>query len=134
MRHLCGGLPNGVPCDGPARSLAGPSRRLRELRRVRGSVPRRSATARTCARVECELRYARCVVSREPFMPIHDWTQVNAGIFHDFHSGWIIKLRTTLNAGLLPSGYYALAEQVTRPFGPDVLTLQANGQTKPSGK
>lgn len=66
-------------------------------------------------------------------MPIHDWTQVNAGIFHDFHCAWIIELRTALNGGLLPSGYYALAEQVTRPFGPDVLTLQANGQTKPSG-
>src|SRR5947209_7037374 len=68
-----------------------------------------------------------------PFMPIHDWTQVNAGIFHHFHSTWIVELGNTLNDGLLPSDYYALAEQVTRPFGPDVLTLQANGNTKPSG-
>src|SRR5260221_14336308 len=111
MRHVSGGLPNGVPCEGPARSLAGPSRRLRELRPVRGSVPRRGATAGTWARGECELRYGRCVVSREPFMPIHDWTQVNGGIFHDFHSGWIIELRTTLNSELLPSGSYALSEQ-----------------------
>jgi hypothetical protein len=66
-------------------------------------------------------------------MPIHDWTRVNAGIFHHFHSAWIVELSNTLNDGLLPSGYYALAEQVTRPLGPDVLTLQANGKTKPSG-
>jgi hypothetical protein len=60
-------------------------------------------------------------------MPIHDWTKVIAGIFHDFHLTWIAELRNRLNDGLLPEGYYALAEQVTRPFGPDVLTLQANG-------
>jgi hypothetical protein len=66
-------------------------------------------------------------------MPIHDWTRVNAGIFHDFHSAWIVELRNALNDGLLPSGYYALAEQVTRLVGPDVLTLQANGKTKPRG-
>jgi len=50
-------------------------------------------------------------------MPIHDWTKVPAGIFHDFHAAWIIELRNALNDGFLPSGYYALAEQVTRPFG-----------------
>ena len=60
-------------------------------------------------------------------MPIHDWSKVIAGIFHDFHVGWIIELRIALNAGILPTGYYALAEQVTQPFGPGVLTLQANG-------
>jgi hypothetical protein len=60
-------------------------------------------------------------------MPIHDWTKVDAGIFHDFHHTWIAELRTTLNEGLLPPGYYALAEQVTKPFGPDVLTLQTDG-------
>jgi hypothetical protein len=66
-------------------------------------------------------------------MPIHDWTKVNAGIFHHFHCAWIIEIGNALNDGLLPPGYYALAEQVTRPIGPDVLTLQANGSTKPSG-
>jgi hypothetical protein len=60
-------------------------------------------------------------------MPIHDWTKVDAGIFHDFHLVWIGRLRDALNDGLLPPEYYALAEQVTRPFGPDVLTLQTNG-------
>ena len=35
---------------------------------------------------------------------------------------------SALNEGLLPAGYYALAEQVTKPFGPDVLTLQTGGE------
>jgi len=57
-------------------------------------------------------------------MPIHDWTRVNAGIFHDFHHGWIEELKRALNRGLLPPDYYALAEQITGGFGPDVLTLR----------
>lgn len=61
-------------------------------------------------------------------MPIHDWTKVDAGIFHHFHHNWITRISDALNDGLLPPDYYALAEQVTRPFGPDVLTLQANGR------
>lgn len=28
-------------------------------------------------------------------MPIHDWTRVGVGTFHDFHSGWIIHVRST---------------------------------------
>ena len=59
-------------------------------------------------------------------MPIHDWTKIFAGAFHDFHHSWITELRNALNDGLLPADYYAMAEQVTRPFGPDVLTLQTN--------
>ena len=65
-------------------------------------------------------------------MPIHDWTKVEAGIFHDFHLSWIGELKRALNAGLLPPDYYALAEQRTGDFGPDVLTLQSPG-TEPSG-
>jgi hypothetical protein len=61
-------------------------------------------------------------------VPVHDWTKVDAGIFHDFHHAWIAELRTTLNEDLLPAGYYALAEQVTKPFGPDVLTFQTGGE------
>lgn len=57
-------------------------------------------------------------------MPIHDWTRVSAGTFHDFHVGWIPLLRTALNDGILPDGYYAQAEQVTGPFAPDVLALE----------
>lgn len=57
-------------------------------------------------------------------MPIHDWTRVEAGIFHHFHHGWITAITDALNAGLLPPEYYALAEQQAAGFGPDILTLQ----------
>jgi hypothetical protein len=57
-------------------------------------------------------------------MPIHDWTRVSAGTFHDFHHAWISELRKSLNGGLLPEGYYAQAEQVASQVVPDVLTLQ----------
>lgn len=59
-------------------------------------------------------------------MPVHDWTRVEAGIFHDLHTVWIGNVRTVLNGGLLPDGYYALAEQhAGRPIT-DVLTLHAS--------
>lgn len=58
-------------------------------------------------------------------MPAHDWTRVEAGIFHDFHHAWIEEIKRKLNAGVLPSDYYALAEQHAAGFGPDVLALQA---------
>ena len=57
-------------------------------------------------------------------MPVHDWSRVFAGAFHDFHHVWIGELRNALNGGVLPSDYYAMAEQVVRPVVPDVLTLQ----------
>src|SRR5262245_61644238 len=59
-------------------------------------------------------------------MPIHDWTRVPAGIFHDFHSRWIARLAQTI-ADLLPPEYYVLAEQKAGEIGPDVLTLQGGG-------
>ena len=59
-------------------------------------------------------------------MPIHDWSHVEAGIFHHFHHSWIEEIQRTLNAGLLPDDFYAMAEQQSGPFGPDVLTLQTS--------
>jgi hypothetical protein len=38
-------------------------------------------------------------------VPIHDWTGVDAGLFHAFHQGWIIVLSNELNAGILPPDY-----------------------------
>ncbi len=58
-------------------------------------------------------------------MPIHDWTRVNAGTFHDFHGAWITHIKESLNEGLLPSGYYAMAEQHFNGMIADVLTLHA---------
>ena len=63
-------------------------------------------------------------------MPIHDWTRVRANRFHDFHQGWTIRIRDALNAGLLPAGYFALAEQITGGPEPDVVTLSL--PTKPT--
>jgi hypothetical protein len=57
-------------------------------------------------------------------MPIHDWTRVSAGTWHDFHLAWISEIRNVLNGGLLPPDHYAQAEQIAGPLGPDVLTLQ----------
>ncbi len=57
-------------------------------------------------------------------MPIHDWTRVDAGLFHAFHQDWTIELARTLNRGLLPSGFSALPDQVTGGGEPDVLALQ----------
>src|SRR5689334_13367625 len=59
-------------------------------------------------------------------MPVHDWTRVEAGIFHDFHHAWIEEIKRALNSGLLPPDYYAMAEQHAAGFGPDVLTLQTH--------
>lgn len=59
-------------------------------------------------------------------MAVHDWTRVDAGIFHDFHNVWIGELRNALNSGLLPDGFYALSEQHAGKYVADVLTLQAS--------
>jgi hypothetical protein len=66
-------------------------------------------------------------------MPIHDWTRVDHGTFHDFHSSWIIHLKEALNQGLLPPDYYALAEQVATRHQTDVLTLRADHSGAPGG-
>ncbi len=70
-------------------------------------------------------------------MPIHDWTRVDAGLFHDFHQDWTIELRRSLNAGRLPAGYVALADQQIGGPIPDVLTLSrrppGTGAREPAG-
>ncbi len=58
-------------------------------------------------------------------MPVHDWTLVDAGIFHHFHQRWISALTDILNERLLPDEYYALAEQQSGRFETDVLTLKS---------
>jgi hypothetical protein len=67
-------------------------------------------------------------------MPIHDWSRVDAGIFHAFHHGWITEIARALNHGLLPLDYYALPEQFAAGFGPDVLTLQSPGESGDDGE
>ena len=62
-------------------------------------------------------------------MPIHDWSRVGDGTFHAFHVSWIGHIQEALNSGVLPSDYYAMAEQIVGPLGPDVLTLQSDGDS-----
>jgi hypothetical protein len=68
-------------------------------------------------------------------MPVHDWTRVDAGIFHAFHHSWVEEIARALNRGLLPPEYYALPEQIAGGLGPDVLTLKGpakGGEPDPS--
>jgi hypothetical protein len=55
-------------------------------------------------------------------MPIHDWTRVRANRFHHFHQTWTPLIAASLNAGLLPDGFVAMAEPSTGTE-PDVVTL-----------
>ncbi|MFO0952485.1 MAG: DUF4058 family protein [Isosphaeraceae bacterium] len=64
-------------------------------------------------------------------MPVHDWNRVEAGIFPHFHLCWIDTIQRALNAGLLPEGYYALAEQHASSLVPDVLTLRGLQESSP---
>ena len=59
-------------------------------------------------------------------MPVHDWSRVDANLFHDFHQTWSISIRNALNAGLLPPGYSALVEQHAGGLVPDAV-LAARG-------
>lgn len=62
-------------------------------------------------------------------MPLHDWQRVSAGTFHHFHGNWITHLGETLNDGRLPEGFYAMNEQHAGQTLPDILALQAFGDS-----
>ncbi len=71
-------------------------------------------------------------------MPMHNWKNVTAGTYHFFHHRWISALSDQLNQGLLPSGLFAMAEQIIGGPAPDVVTLQGwsnalDDNTEPSG-
>jgi hypothetical protein len=57
-------------------------------------------------------------------MPLHDWTRVNAGLFHHFHQGWCWEISSALNHGRLPEGYTALVEQRSGTKEADVLAIE----------
>src|SRR4051812_25641459 len=63
-------------------------------------------------------------------MPMHDWTRVTPGTYHNFHFLWTSNLTNRLNAGLLPTGYFAMAEQIVGRPEPDVVTLQTGAKRK----
>ena len=66
-------------------------------------------------------------------MPIHDWTKMLDGDFHDFHQSWIIEIRNSLNRGLLPDGFMAMSDQVTGGPIPDVVTLRTRTSRETGG-
>jgi hypothetical protein len=66
-------------------------------------------------------------------MPIHDWTRVDAGTYHDFHQDWTIEIRRALNRGILPPGYRAMADLKVGGTEPDVATLQLREPPSPGG-
>ena len=55
-------------------------------------------------------------------MPIHDWTLVDAGTFHAFHTSWITHIMEALNAG---DHCTAPSSGTGRRMQTDVLTLRA---------
>ncbi len=65
-------------------------------------------------------------------MPIHDWTRVRSNRFHDFHQRWTIAICNALNAGSLPSGYFAMVEQKAGGPEPDVIALELTPPFGPS--
>lgn len=65
-------------------------------------------------------------------MPVHDWSQAPPGFFHHFHQFWTVALCTALNDGRLPPGYYALVDQYTIGFVPDVLTIGRKSAAQPA--
>lgn len=56
-------------------------------------------------------------------MPLHDWTRVEACIFHAFHHHWISAISDALNARSLSRNYYALPERPAADLGADMPTL-----------
>src|ERR1700760_2320316 len=70
-------------------------------------------------------------------MPIHDWTLVSPGTFHNFHYQWLAALCDALNSGGLPDGYFAMVEQRAGGPVPDVLAIQlpppAPNSSEPGG-
>ena len=61
-------------------------------------------------------------------MPLHDWSRVPAGLFHDFHQSWSIRIKDALNTGRLPKGTVALVEQKSGPLESDVLAIETHGR------
>lgn len=57
-------------------------------------------------------------------MPIHDWSRVDANLFHHFHQAWTMTICHALNSGLLPKGFSALVEQHAAGLVPDVLAVE----------
>jgi hypothetical protein len=47
-------------------------------------------------------------------MPMHDWSRIKAGTYHNFHYLWLAAIMDRLNSEVLPQGWFAMAEQQPR--------------------
>jgi hypothetical protein len=69
-------------------------------------------------------------------MPIHNWAQVDDGLFHWFHQRWIGAISDWLNEGRLPEGFYAIGELYADNVIPDILAVEdrpaENGRRVPT--
>ena len=63
-------------------------------------------------------------------MPMHDWTRVQAGTYHNFHYRWLAAIMDRLNAGLLPAGFFAMVEQIIGKPETDVVALESGSPSK----
>src|SRR5262245_38512154 len=62
-------------------------------------------------------------------IPVHNWTRLSDGTFHDFHYSWVLEIKRALKRGLLLKGYYVMAEQLgVDPVEADVPILQASSK------
>jgi len=66
-------------------------------------------------------------------MPAHDWSRIPAGLFHEFHQSWSVRLKDALNQGVLPEGYYALVEQRLQGPEPDIIAVETAHLSAPGG-
>lgn len=63
-------------------------------------------------------------------MPIHDWTRVESGLFHEFYQSWSVRIKDALNGGRMPKGYYALVEPKVHGLEPDVIAVETGPSRK----
>ncbi|MFO0803474.1 MAG: DUF4058 family protein [Gemmataceae bacterium] len=66
-------------------------------------------------------------------MPIHDWTRVPSGLFHDFHQRWAAAICNALNTGAMPDDYYAYVEQKLGGPEPDVIAVESASKNSKNG-
>jgi hypothetical protein len=67
---------------------------------------------------------ARTIDLEDQAMPIHDWTKVDAGIFHHFHHSWIHETKRALNRVVESRGCYTLLEHDPTRFRPELQAIR----------
>ena len=77
------------------------------------------------------LTHMACIWLQSPgrnTMPIHDWTRVYAGLFHDFHQTWSVFLKDALNTGILPRGCHLHLVEKAGTKEPDALEVRKSSK------